>query len=109
MMPGEVGDIVLLLSVCTVCLSIRLCVPLVHVHMKNGFRLMTCIDTFPALIMRGTSNKYPQLMFSWRNKKNIKLIPLLYQWVDESGYQVNIFFLFLHGSICCVNSLEVPS
>ena len=26
---------------------------------------------------KGASNEYPQHMFSWRNKKNISLIPLL--------------------------------
>ena len=28
--------------------------------------------------------------------------------LDKSGYQVNIFFLFLNENICCGYSLEAP-
>ena len=51
-------------------------------------------------------------MFSWKNKKNIYLIPTLSRSMDLkvlfSIQKVLIFFLFLHENICCGYSLEVP-
>ena len=47
------------------------------------------------------------LQFRRREKKNIILqVELI--GLDKSGYQVNIFFFFLHENICCGYSLEAP-
>ena len=43
----------------------------------------------------GTSNVYPQHMFSWRNKKNILWLPaLIWSYVFRGGDELTWWFLF---------------
>ena len=43
---------------------------------------------------QGASNKYPQHMFSYRNKKNIFLIPLLSGAMNCHGNRLQDYFFF---------------
>ena len=47
-----------------------------------------------SLHLRGASNEYPQYIFSWRNKKNIIWIPILYRAMTSvlSGYRITVYY-----------------
>ena len=50
----------------------------------------------------GIFNEYPQHMFSWRNKKDIRIF-----WMKKAPYLLPWFFLLPHKNIYCGYSLEV--